>query len=119
MSNKKWGSMFLLGALVGGVATLFMPKEKQEKSKKLIESKSKELQAGIIKSLDNEQVQKVLGKNKEEIEVLIKNVKSHVDKLIAKGKGAKAVKVDALLDSLYEEKILTKKQIKAIKEYLG
>ena len=122
----KWKSAFILGAVVGSVAALFMPRDKQETVKKKVSANAKKLKKVLVKTYDSDQVQQIFGKDSKEIHKVYQNVRAELSERldtaghaignINKAKYSKVVK--EMIADLKEETALPTKQLNLLKKYL-
>ncbi len=126
MKQSKTSLAFLLGAMAGGIAMLFMPQEKQKKGKKLIEEKAGEVKQGLIELYDREEVQHIFGMDSEMVgKTLVearKQVNAKLKTLKAKVKSIDKTHYEAIVNrviaSIEQQGELTKAQVKKLEAHL-
>lgn len=126
MKARNAGIIFMLGALVGGIAAIFMPDDKRKKSKKFIEDNTKmiadklrenDTTAAAMKVFDSKSKQAVAAIEKSRVELVkqLNKLKVAVDK-IDKAKYQKAV--EQTVSQLKDAGTITAKQVGKLTSYL-
>jgi hypothetical protein len=127
MKKQNMSLAFILGAVAGGVAMLFMPSDKQKKGKKIIEDKASQVKKGLIELYDREEVQsifgmdsEVVGKNlvqaRKQVAAQLKTLKTKVD---AVDKTQYVALVNRVIASIEKQGELTKMQLKKLEKHLN
>lgn len=126
MKKQNLSLAFILGAVAGGVAMLFMPSDKQKKSKKLIEEKAAQVKKGLIELYDREEVQAIFGMDSETVgrnlmqarKLLDSQLKVLQEKVEAVDKTQYVALVNRVVASIEKQGELTKMQLKKLEEHL-
>lgn len=126
MKKQNTSLAFVLGAIAGGVAMLFMPSDKQKKGKKLIEEKANEVKKGLIELYDREEVQQIFGMDSETVGRNLMQARKLVAKQLPKLK-AKVDQIDKtqyaqvvnqVVETIERQGELTKTQLKKLEAHL-
>ena len=126
MKKSNMSLAFILGAVAGGVAMLFMPSDKQKKGKKIIEEKASQVKKGLIELYDREEVQAIFGMDSETVgrnlmqarKLLDSQLKVLKEKVEAVDKTQYVALVNRVVASIEKQGELTKVQLKKLEEHL-
>ena len=127
MKKSNMSLAFILGAVAGGVAMLFMPAEKQKKGKKIIEDKASQVKKGLIELYDREEVQSIFGMDSEAVGRNLmqarKQVATQLEALKAKvdtvDKTQYVALVNRVIASIEKQGELTKIQLRKLEKHLN